>query len=259
MPRSPQSRDSRVTGLARSSGLLVLAAVVLGVILASPLALAAAANVDFPSSGAIDWTRVGNIGQAYGGVSAVLAGLALITVTVSLVLQHRQTRTAQIQAVRTMHMELFRMAYDHPELQRCWAKSVDVPSELWRQRTYQNLVFMYLSTGFDVGLVSERNLHRMAGNRFTTEFGREYWRTAAPAWRLDARKGKRRAFVDTVDAAYREAVQSPPLPEVEPARVTEPPARSTRESPRAGLLLLAGAAVTACAGAWSLRSRRGKA
>src|SRR4051794_23078917 len=64
----------------------------------------------------LDRGRLSDVGQAYGGVSAVLSALAFCAIAASLLLQFQQTRSASIAAARERHFELVRLAIDDPDL-----------------------------------------------------------------------------------------------------------------------------------------------
>ncbi|MGW0502938.1 DUF6082 family protein [Micromonospora sp. NPDC003241] len=57
-----------------------------------------------------DWSLLGNVGEAYGAASAILAGLALMGVAISLIIQAREAKAAREQALRALHTDLLKMA-----------------------------------------------------------------------------------------------------------------------------------------------------
>lgn len=196
------------------SSLTVLAIALILLILVSPIVLfwIAAGGIAGPFK-EIDWQLVGNVGQAYGGVSAILAGLAFLAVAVSLLMQARQARVAQLQAAHAMQLELFRLAYEHPDLQEGWSRSVDLPYPEWRLRTYVNLVFAYLRMSYEMQTLSEPALRRALRNRFQTSLGRAYWEGARNAWRTGARGHRQRNFYQLSEEAFLEtAVNEQALP-----------------------------------------------
>src|SRR5207249_17958 len=101
----------------RPKNLLIWALAVAGAIVlaaASPVVLLPLSATSF------DWTRLGDIGQAYGAASAILAGVALIGVALSLLLQSRQHRAETISAARERHLEIVKLALKDPALAACW-------------------------------------------------------------------------------------------------------------------------------------------
>jgi hypothetical protein len=59
--------------------------------------------------------------EVIGSLSAaIISALSLAGVAISLLLQARQARTYQKEAARTRHFEIFRLAYEHPDLGSVW-------------------------------------------------------------------------------------------------------------------------------------------
>ena len=131
----------------------------------------------------VNWTRLSEIGQTYGAVSAVLSALALGAVAMSVSIQARQARADQIQAVRGFHLDLVRMQLDDlPTYLPCWGP-LDLPGpQAQRRHIYTGLLFSYGSMGYGVGEISEPWLRNMVAGMFQGEFARRYWRTARGSW-----------------------------------------------------------------------------
>jgi uncharacterized membrane protein len=70
--------------------ILLLVIITVGLVVASPMALRA-----FDHGRQVDWSRLSDIGQTYGAVSAIVAAVALLGVTVSLVIQGREAKAAR--------------------------------------------------------------------------------------------------------------------------------------------------------------------
>jgi Family of unknown function (DUF6082) len=170
----------------------------------------------------VNWTRLSEIGQTYGAVSAVLSALALGAVAMSVAIQRRQARAEQIQAVRGFHLDLVRMQLDDlPTYLPCWGP-LDLPGpQAQRRHVYTGLIFSYGSMGYGVGEISEPWLRNMVGGMFRNEFARRYWRTARESWVASAggnRRGLR--FVAIVDDEFDRAVAAGP-----PVQADRPPRR----------------------------------
>src|SRR2546430_1904858 len=112
----------------------------------------------------VNWTRLSEIGQTYGAVSAVLSALALGAVAMSVSIQARQARADQIQAVRGFHLDLVRMQLDDlPTYLPCWGP-LDLPGpQAQRRHIYTGLLFSYGSMGYGVGEISEPWLRKHGG------------------------------------------------------------------------------------------------
>lgn len=80
--------------------ILLLVLVSIGLVVASPWALRALGGSN------LDWSRLSNIGQTYGAVSAIIAAVALLGVVSSLIVQSREAKIARISAQRAHHVEL---------------------------------------------------------------------------------------------------------------------------------------------------------
>jgi hypothetical protein len=92
-PRLLRSRALR-RGTSRAFVIVLLVIAIISAL--GSVALSPALMVRFGHGGTQDstteWERLGNIGQTYGAASAMLSVLALIGVTVSLILQARESR-----------------------------------------------------------------------------------------------------------------------------------------------------------------------
>lgn len=168
-----------------------------------------------------NWNLIGNVGQAYGFASALLSGLALLSIGTALFYQARQTKATQLQAARTMQLELFALAYNHPDLQAGWSRSIDVPYPEWRKRTYINLVFQYLRMSHLIGELPDRDLRRALANRFKTQLGRDYWSSAQEAMTSAATGRRDRKFVEIANREYLTALHTAPLSDQDNHRPTE--------------------------------------
>lgn len=151
-----------------------------------------------------------------------LSALGLIAIAVSLLLQVRQTKILQTQAVMTHQLELLRLAYENPDLQEGWSRSVDLPYDQWRRRTYMNLIFMYLRMGYKIGEFTDQSLERNLTNRFRTHAGRAYWSSASRAFRIGARTRADRRFYEMAQSIYEDSLRQPPLGDDEQSPQTSP-------------------------------------
>jgi hypothetical protein len=64
-----------------------------------------------------DYSRISDIGQAYGAASAVISAVALGLVVLG---QYRQAHRARLQALFDMTDELVQLAMDEPMYRQCW-------------------------------------------------------------------------------------------------------------------------------------------
>jgi hypothetical protein len=191
---------------AATLALSVLAIVgAMGLVVVSPLALAA---LDGDGE---NWERIGNIAQAYGAVSALLSGLAVVGVAVSLVLQAREAKASRVQNTRTMHMEFTKLAMENPEYLGCWGgPDASRTVLLRRQHMYVNLVVSHWEMWFELGDLTERWLASMCDEIFAGEIGRSFWARTREARISTASTRRMKHFNQIIDARYEAALDTPP-------------------------------------------------
>jgi Family of unknown function (DUF6082) len=95
--------------------LALLAACGIALILASPLGLEKFAGIK-----GVNWTQLSSIGQTYGAISALIAGIALVAVAISLFLQARSLALTRMQTIRTFHFDLVKYSMEHSQMLPIW-------------------------------------------------------------------------------------------------------------------------------------------
>lgn len=189
-------------------GLVAAGAGALAAVLLSPFLLQ-----EFSRSKGVDWNQLSQIGAAYGFTSAIVSALALTGVAASLIVQNRQARADQVQAIRSYYLELTRMELDDmPLYQPCWG-DMDITDPHERKRhVYADLMMNYAWMGFEVGTIPEMPLRDMLAGMFAGEAGRTYWSRARTSW-LASTSGSRRGrhFLTIVgEEHHRAAAAGPP-------------------------------------------------
>ena len=96
--------------------LLIACGIIL--ILLSPLGLEKLSAIK-----GIDWIRLSDVGQTYGAASALVAGIALVGVVISIVLQMRSLAVSRIQMARAFHFDLIKFSIENPQLLPGWGFS----------------------------------------------------------------------------------------------------------------------------------------
>jgi hypothetical protein len=162
-------------------------AVVIIAVLLSPLALFGLSRV-----GDADLSRMSDVGQAYGFASALISAAALFVVARSFAMQARQSRAAEIQALRAVQAELARLSFDYRRVVApAFGKSPD--DEEYLRNVWRTLMLQYAVAGVDVGEMKESTLREeIAAGLLATEAGRAWWgvrdyRGWSPSWKLVAR------------------------------------------------------------------------
>ncbi|MFF0717470.1 DUF6082 family protein [Verrucosispora sp. NA02020] len=199
-----------VTDLARRSMtptvLLLAVLAILAAVLLSPAGL-----LWIGERPGYDWSLLGNVGEAYGAASAILAGLALMGVAISLIIQAREAKAAREQALRALHTDLLKMAIDDPGLLECWGpieQSTDL--EWFRKHVYTNLIVSHWQLMWEVDLLSEDHLEVLADQFFKGMAGRRFWAEArGPRMKAETSRRARR-FTLIVDRSYQAAVTAGP-------------------------------------------------
>ncbi|MGC4887221.1 DUF6082 family protein [Micromonospora sp. DT227] len=226
-----------VTGLARRSAaptaLLLAVLAILAAVLFTPIGLLWIG--DRPG---YDWPLLGNVGQAYGAASAILAALALIGVVVSLIVQAREAKAAREQALRALHTDLLKMAIDDPGLLECWGPIEESTDLRWfRKHVYSNLIVTHWQLMWEVDALSEPHLEVLADQFFAGAAGRRFWAEArGPRMKAETSRRARR-FTLVMDRRYQMAVAAGPAADAARA-VPEP---SEPEPHRPAVYLVRGA------------------
>lgn len=172
----------RVTGYGMVTAVVVLS--VYGIVV-SPLMLAAV------SDESDDWAFMANVGTAYGGISAILSGLALCGVAASLILQRRQALVERMAIERERHFDMVSLGITYPEL----IAAVEPESGIRptaRQETYINLHMGYWMRTIQMGEMDEHDARLLLANMFKGEIAFTWWARVQPAWANHSLKATRR-------------------------------------------------------------------
>ena len=147
------SRFSARTYVGRM-GLAVILVIIVLVVVLSPF------EMGFLVRFRHDWVVLGNVGQAYGGASAVLSAIALIGVAGSLLLQARQHSIDRMAAVRTQQGHIYDVIREDPALYWPVIGGVYDNEQSVRQRILLIEDLVYLLAGYETGYIPEGNLRR---------------------------------------------------------------------------------------------------
>jgi len=192
-------RRSRVGKLALygAAGALVISAV-----LFSPFALS------WISHRNVDWVKLGNVGQAYQAVAAVLTTLALLFVAQQVRLQRQELHANRIEEHRRRHQEIRLLMMADPVYMACWG-SFDMGSSSTfqekRQFQYLNLLFLSWPTSQRVGLPLW-DLEVVLAGIFDGKPGRDYWTRMRPVWVKTYTSRQERSLIALIDASFEAAV-----------------------------------------------------
>jgi hypothetical protein len=184
-------------------------------IMASPALMLLAIKLPLP------WGQLSDVGQAYGAASAVMSGLALLGVAVSLVIQQRQNRMTEEQTVRQRHFDLVRLTLNDLKFLYSWGfePEVDYDPALVG---FGTLILTHWLMLWRIGHIDESTLRTNARAFFRGQVGRDHWRHGGDSW--PANDGRDRRFVHILTEEYRRAVDDGP-PSVVPPQHGQPEAR----------------------------------
>ncbi|MDQ7908425.1 DUF6082 family protein [Phytohabitans sp. ZYX-F-186] len=173
--------------------------VVLVILLVGLGAVSSLQSLDTPGA----WAERANVGDSFGVVNAVVSGLALAALIVTLWLQSRELalqraelamqreslnqsrvelhRSAEA-SLRMLHVDLIRMSIDDPSLAEVWPPlAPGVSHERERQYLYANLIYQHVWLGLRISDYTDEQMQNHLRYIFTSSLMREYWRAAARA------------------------------------------------------------------------------
>lgn len=205
--RSPWLYD--ITGpirrASRPAAIACVGVVIIVLIALSPLALEFVAD-----RRRVDWTRLGNVGQAYGAISAILSAFALVAVAISIALQAKESLANRRQVNRSIHMRLAELAMSDPVYMRCWGPGADKVSHDESRRTqFLNLMVSFWYMQWELRDVSDQGLRSMAAdNLFHTDAGRSFWLDQREQWTANSVGSRLNRFREVLDEALASALRS---------------------------------------------------
>ncbi|MCZ7436743.1 DUF6082 family protein [Micromonospora sp. WMMC241] len=168
----------------RRKTLISLAAIAaMGLVALSPVAMTWMTDLS------AQWGDLSNIGQAYGGTSAILSGLALIGVSISLLIQNNLNRISQVHLIRQRQFDIVKLALENPQFLYVdgSAATSDPDAAL---KVYANLFVGHWAMVWDLGEMKEDTLHVVARRLFESGTAREWWDTNGGSY-LSSRRRRR--------------------------------------------------------------------
>ncbi|WP_306211661.1 DUF6082 family protein [Actinoplanes sp. RD1] len=195
-----------------------------------------------------NWGTLSNVGQAYGGVSAILTALALIGVAASLLVQRQQAHIARTQAIRAFQLQMLTLCLEKPETYYpLMGHEVTGDTEDARRQIFATYFLNYVHAGYSIDFFDEQSLMGDVFPRFFKfDTGRAYWESMRPVWVARYFTKKSRKYVGMLDASYERAVLAgPPEPAISSSASTGNDDRNrARDRAFLGLLILGGGLIT---------------
>jgi hypothetical protein len=177
MGRKYRPLVSRLSGAKVPLIISVAALVMVFAIATSPLLLIA---WEKPKS--IDWNRLGEIGQAYDGTSAVLSAIALIGVAASLAIQARQSRNDKVQHSLDRQFNLLNLVLERPSLYGPLAGWPHEDDDRARRYIFMSMWMNILQMRYEMRTQTEAEVRRELQLAFTSNLGRQWWQAEQPWW-----------------------------------------------------------------------------
>ncbi|WP_148308152.1 DUF6082 family protein [Actinoplanes friuliensis] len=151
-----------------------------------------------------DWRELSEVGQAYGGISAILSGLAFCGIACSLILQWHQTRLSQSMTARERHFELVKMGLEDPSL----IMQTEVPGgdpAMRRKFLVCSLWMAHWAMLWDTRTVDRTELRTLFDEFFVDTDAVTWWSgVQSHGWGRGA-TSRRRAFLTVAEEAHRVA------------------------------------------------------
>ncbi|HEX9538645.1 MAG TPA: DUF6082 family protein, partial [Streptosporangiaceae bacterium] len=182
---------------------LVIAATVTGLILValSPLALRSLAALR-----GFRWGELSSVGQTYSAVSALLVVLGLSGVAITVFLQVRESHHARIEAIRTRHYDLVRMAMEDPVyMQASRALSPLRTFDEKRQSMFINLEVQFWLMLWEFNEMSEYELRVFVADLLETRVGYRDWKHNGSDRTLNARSRRQRRFFQIINQEFEKS------------------------------------------------------
>ena len=173
------------------------------------------------------------------------SALALIGVSFSVLLQLREVRFNRLEAGRTRHYELIRLAMENPSYFDIFQFPDSASSETRQLLLGCRSCLQFWQMLWEFSDISEAELRAQARGLFGTRLGRDYWRSTGCIRLQSDNTKKEREFDRTLDTIYKEAVASgPPVNVVPSVKSKAPKERRLDPNKLIGLALTLGCGIT---------------
>jgi hypothetical protein len=157
-----------------------------------------------------DYSMIADVGQAYGGASAVLACVALFVVAASIFLQYRQIKEVRRDAAADFAEELVLLAMKNPKYRQCWGSRVapaGVDEDLF---FYCSKVIKNWARLWDLGVIDETRVREYLRGFFDSEIPRMFWERHSEWHRRGRGRARREPFRDLINDEYLRALRTGP-------------------------------------------------
>lgn len=157
-----------------------------------------------------DYSTISNVGQAYGGASAVVSCIALLAVTISMFIQHQQVRVMRHDAHAEFNEDLVLLAMQYPKYRQCWGARVSADGVDEDLFYYCSKVIKGWRRSWELKKVDEAQVREYLRNWFDSEIPRLFWEAHGDWHRSGAAQPHRDRFREFVNSEYLRAVKAGP-------------------------------------------------
>ncbi|WP_007508645.1 MULTISPECIES: DUF6082 family protein [Pseudofrankia] len=142
-------------------------------------------------------------GERHGAARALLPAAVLAAAVWSVGLQPGVVRARRDQALRSLHVDLLRMAMDDEVYRRCWGDFFDsADPEQQRAQLYVNMIFSHWELMFELNALTEVALREAAHIVLAGSDGRRFWEGSRDIRAKSASTRRKRRFHEIVDGEY---------------------------------------------------------
>jgi len=162
----------------------------------------------------VDWALLSNVGQSYGGISALVSGVALIAAIRANILQQDQTRIAQHQHALDVQARIIQNTIESNELKQTFEAELTAEQPTASQHAFITLRFRTLQFRYLIEELDDKQLRLILQEEtFISPMTRWYWANLGPMWGRAVTSSRQRNFVKIADSALAEAMpDEPPTP-----------------------------------------------
>lgn len=157
-----------------------------------------------------DYSVGANVGQAFGGASAVVACMTMFAVLTSVIIQHRQLKAIQRDKHEEFNDALVLLAIQNPRYRQCWGTRVapdGVEEDLFY---YCSNILKGWTRSWELRLIDERQAREYLRSFFESEVPRLFFERHGDWHRSGEIKPGRARFSDFANEEYLRAIKAGP-------------------------------------------------
>jgi hypothetical protein len=142
------------------------------------------------------WTRLGNVGEAFGVLESLLSGLAFLALVTTLWIQFAELRLQRTElqlqrdalerssaelrraadtGMRTLHLDLVRLSMDDAALAQVWPGTATLDETRRREYIYANLIFQQFAYSTQLADHADEEICQAVRHLFSSPVIRSYW------------------------------------------------------------------------------------